>query len=72
MPQPGERLDRAEGTQPYKPESRALPPWDVQIQSDWNSRDMSSSATKGHIDSLKASIGEAQRAAKAYLKARGL
>jgi hypothetical protein len=46
MPQPGERLDRAEGTKPYREESRALDPREVTIKPGWNVRDMTSPATR--------------------------
>ena len=56
MPTPGERLDRASGTQPYREESRALDPREVTIKPGWNVRDMSSHETREWIDTLKASI----------------
>ena len=56
MPTPGERLDRASGTQPYREESRALDPREVTIQPGWNVRDMSSHETREWIATLKASI----------------
>jgi ParB-like chromosome segregation protein Spo0J len=56
MPQPGERLDRAEGTKPYREESRALDPREVTIKPGWNVRDMTSPATREWIATLKASI----------------
>jgi ParB-like chromosome segregation protein Spo0J len=56
MPLPGERLDRAEGTKPYREESRALDPREVTIKPGWNVRDMTSPATREWIATLKASI----------------
>ena len=56
MPSPGERFDRAEGSQPYKPESRALDPREVVIETGWNVRDMFSPDTREHVAALKASI----------------
>ena len=56
MPLPGERLSRAGDGTTLKLEGRNLPPRTIVIQSDWNSRDMSSPATQAHIESLKASI----------------
>jgi len=50
MPQPGERLDRAEGTKPYREESRALDPREVTIKPGWNVRDMTSPATRPRSD----------------------
>ena len=52
----GERFDRAEGSQPYKPESRALDPREVVITEGWNVRDMTSPDTRDHIAALKISI----------------
>ena len=56
MPTPGERFDRAEGSQPYKPESRALDPREIVITEGWNVRDMNSPETREHIAALKISI----------------
>ena len=56
MPQPGERLSRAEDGTTLKLEGRNLPPRTIVIQPDWNSRDMSSADTKKHIHALKESI----------------
>jgi hypothetical protein len=56
MPQPGERLSRAEDGTTIKLEGRNLPPRLIVIQPDWNSRDMSSPATQEHIQGLKKSI----------------
>ena len=56
MPTPGERFDRAEGSQPYKPESRALDPREIVITEGWNVRDMNSPDTRDHIAALKISI----------------
>jgi ParB-like chromosome segregation protein Spo0J len=53
---PGERFDRAAGTEPYKPESRALDPRHVTIQSGWNVRDVTSSEARANIAGIKASI----------------
>ena len=53
---PGERFDRAAGTEPYKPESRALDPRNVTIQPGWNVRDVTSTEARQHIAALKASI----------------
>ena len=51
-----ERFDRLSAGTAYKPESRALDPRKVKIQSGWNVRDMSSPDTREHIDTLKISI----------------
>ena len=56
MPTPGERLDRDPAGQPYKPAGRAFKPYDIEIVSDWNGRDMHSADTRQHIEELKASI----------------
>lgn len=56
MPTPGERFDRASGTVPYKPQTRALDPLDIVIADGWNVRDMTSPETQEHIASLKLSI----------------
>lgn len=56
MIQPGERFDRSSAGQPYKPQSRALNPLDVVISQGWNVRDMNSSETREHIETLKLSI----------------
>ena len=56
MPEAGSRFDRAPGTMPYKPESRALDPREVTIQPNWNVRDMSSTETREWIKQLKVSI----------------
>jgi len=52
----GERFDRASGTEPFKPETRALEPHSIVIDPDWNPRDMVKEDTRSHIDTLKASI----------------
>lgn len=56
MPTPGERFDRAAGTEPYKPQSRALNPMAIVIADGWNVRDMNSAETREHIESLKLSM----------------
>lgn len=56
MPEPGERLDRAADGMPYKPEARALKPYDIEIDPSWNGRDMSSAETNTHIEELMESI----------------
>ncbi len=56
MPVPGERFDRASGTEPYKPQTRALRPFDIQIRKDWNPRTMTSPETRENIDAIKISI----------------
>lgn len=52
----GERFDRAFGTAPYKPSSRALDPLDVVIAEGWNVRDVTTPETLEHIAALKLSI----------------
>lgn len=56
MNTPGERFDRATGTEPYKPESRALDPRNVTIQQGWNVRDVTTPEAKANIAGIKASI----------------
>ena len=57
MPKAGERLSRAEDGTTLKLEGRNLPPRTIVIQEGWNSRDMSSPATRDHIEkTLKPSI----------------
>ncbi len=56
MPTPGERFDRASGTVPYKPQTRALDPLDIVIADGWNVRDMTTPETQEHIATLKLSI----------------
>ena len=51
-----ERFDRLPNTEAYKPQSRALPPFDIQIRTDWNPRTMTSPETRQNIDAIKASI----------------
>jgi hypothetical protein len=41
---------------PYKPEGRALRPYDIEIVDGWNGRDMNSAETRQHIQELKDSI----------------
>ena len=53
---PGQRFDRIEAAMPYKPQSRALDPRDVQIKANWNVRDMKSPAVRDHINGIKESI----------------
>ena len=53
---PGERFDRAETGQPYKPQSRMYSPLDIVITPSWNVRDMTTTETREHITNLKASI----------------
>ncbi len=54
----GQRFDRADGNQPYRPATAARDPRDIQIVSGWNVRDMTSPTTREHIDLLKLSITE--------------
>ena len=54
----GQRFERADGNQPFRPESAARDPRDIQIVPGWNVRDMNSPATREHIELLKASIKE--------------
>jgi hypothetical protein len=57
MPLQGERLSRAEDGTTLKLEGRNLPPRTIVKQEGWNSRDMSSPATRDHIENtLKPSI----------------
>ena len=53
---PGERFDRAETGQPYKPQSRMYSPLDIVVTPSWNVRDMTTPETREHIANLKASI----------------
>lgn len=53
---PGERFDRADGNQPYRPATAARDPRDIVIKPGWNVRDMASPETVEHVKALKASI----------------
>ena len=57
MSTPGQRFDRAFGTAPYNPSSRALNPLDVVIAPGWNVRDVS--YLRGNVD--KAEISHEER-----------
>ena len=54
----GQRFDRADGNQPYRPATAARDPREIQIVPGWNVRDMTSPATREHIELLKLSITE--------------
>jgi ParB/RepB/Spo0J family partition protein len=56
MNTPGERFDRAETGQPYKPQSRMYSPLDIAVTPQWNVRDMTTTETHEYIADLKASI----------------
>lgn len=62
MPTPNCRLDRDPAGMPYKPEGRALKPYDIEIEPGWNGRDMNSPDTIQHIaeiaESIRARISE--------------
>lgn len=56
MPAPNERFDRASDAMPYKPQTRALRPYDIKIRPDWNPRTMNSRETRDNVESIKTSI----------------
>jgi len=55
---PGQRFDRADGNQPYRPATAARDPREVVITPGWNVRDMTSPETREWISLLKLSILE--------------